>query len=754
MATPYAGKVVVVAGPPCSGKGTQCKRLAAKLGMVHVSTGDVFRDAVARGTELGRAAQGYMERGRFVPDELMIQFVTTRLAEPDVQQRGCLLDGFPRTAPQARTLAAAVPVERFIVLQVPDKALQMRAAERRIDPQTGDIYNLTYVPPPAAVAARLQPRQYDDDAGTFQVRLDVFHRQLRGIVPNFGKRVWMVDAMRPPDAVFADLARCLEASAGAGAGAAAAPPAEAPVEFVCAITMEVMTDPVATADGHIYEREAITEWLKHHTTSPRTGARLKHLELVPAPALQQAITAWAEGRLSAEEALSGSEYNGPGTAGGEVMKRLSNATDAIPEGVPEPQPQPEPEAAAGFDGAAAAAEVGEAVSVSVALSGDGDDDASGVQHVVVSVDVREAARREPVDICCVVDVSGSMGEPATYEAPDGTVRDDGLSILDLVKHAVKTLAHMMQPDDHLALVAFSSTAATLLARTPMGEEGRAAALQAVDSLTPDGATNIWDGLQTGLDELRTGADPTAVGRKSSVLLLTDGVPNEVPEGGHNAALQGYIAAHPGFGFQLNTFGFGYTLDSALLLELATLGGGSYAFIPDAKILGTVFINSLANAVATFAQRATLRLSVPPAAAAEGVTIAGRPLGDFGCSAEGWGLEVDLGPLQHGQTRSIAVPMGIPQLTTAAARARAAAGEGEALPPYLEATVVYRAASAAEEERVTAAGEAIEPTAEAVLVALRCDVITSGRLALQGAEARPTMEAAHATIGRLTERLAA
>ena len=68
--------------------------------------------------------------------------------------------------------------------------------------------------------------------------------------------------------------------------------------------------------------------------------------------------------------------------------------------------------------------------------------------------------------------------------------------------------------------------------------------------------------------------------------------------------------------------------------------------------------------------------------------------------------------------------------------------------------MYRAASAAEEERVTAAGEAIEPTAEAVLVALRCDVITSGRLALQGAEARPTMEAAHATIGRLTERLAA
>ena len=196
-----------------------------------------------------------MDLGRFVPDEIMIQFVTGRLAEEDVRARGCLLDGFPRTGPQARTLAAAVNVERFIVLQVPDKALLMRAAARRIDPATGDIYNLKYVPPPADVVPRLEPRQYDDDAGTFQVRLDVFHNHIRQIIPWFGQRVCMVDGMRPPDAVFADLARCLEATAGVAAVASVdggdvveAAPTEAPPQFCCAITQEVITmDPDAKA---------------------------------------------------------------------------------------------------------------------------------------------------------------------------------------------------------------------------------------------------------------------------------------------------------------------------------------------------------------------------------------------------------------------------------------------------------------------------------------------------------------------------
>jgi adenylate kinase len=768
----YAGKVVVVAGPPCSGKGTQCKRLAAQLGLVHVSTGDVFRDAVARRTPLGLQAKGYMDRGRFVPDELMIQFVTDRLAEPDVVARGCLLDGFPRTGPQARTLAAAVKIERFVVLQVPDKALQTRAIARRIDPVTGDIYNLTYVPPPADVVARLEPRQYDDDAGTFQIRLDVYHKHIRQIIPSFGQRVWMVDAMRPPDAVFGDLARCLEATAGAVAALAAggaeaaeeAAPAEAPPQFCCAITQEVMHDPVTTADGHVYEREAISTWLREHTTSPLTGQVLKHKQLTAAPAVRATIEEWAGGAITAEEALSGSSYTGPGTANNPVA-RTSAALDALPAstlGMPPVGAAPEPEAAAAGGGGAEAAV--ERVEVSIVLSGDGEGDASGVQHVVVNVTVDEALHREPIDICCVIDVSGSMGEEATHEAPDGTIQSDGLSILDLVKHAVKTMAHMMEPEDRLALVAFSNTATMLLPPTPMGDAGRANALLAVESLLPDGATNLWDGLKTGLDCLRTASledDVAGIsGRKSTVLLLTDGVPNEVPDGGHNLALSTYKDAAPDFRFQVNTLGFGSTLDSDLLSDIATLGDGIFAFIPDSKIMGTVFVNCLSNVIATATQQATLSLTTPTTsdgAAVGDATIVGRPLGHYACSAESWGLHVDLGPLQYGQTRSIAVPMAIPSLATAAARAAtaAAARAGEAPLAYLEAKLEFSHPDGSKVRvvaRPSPAARALEPSADAVLCALRCDVITTGRLAIAEADA-DNMDAANAAIRGLVERFA-
>merc|ERR1719502_94584 len=98
-------RIIVVAGPPGVGKGTLCMQLAVSHGFAHISTGDIFRDAVARGTSLGLAAKAHMDAGDFVPDELVLQMVRSRLAEPDVAAAaGVLLDGFPRTATQARAL--------------------------------------------------------------------------------------------------------------------------------------------------------------------------------------------------------------------------------------------------------------------------------------------------------------------------------------------------------------------------------------------------------------------------------------------------------------------------------------------------------------------------------------------------------------------------------------------------------------------------------------------------------------------------
>merc|ERR1719313_2596885 len=240
-----------------------------------------------------------------------------------------------------------------------------------------------------------------------------------------------------------------------------------------------------------------------------------------------------------------------------------------------------------------------------------------------------------------------------------------------------------------------------------------------------------------------------------VLLLTDGVPNNVPSGGHHAVLQNYITSHPEFSFQISTFGFGYKLDSELLLDIATLGRGSYGFIPDAKILGTVFVNALANAVATCAQQATLLLTAPkkfqPTPRQNGSnhkknkraahmeaesetqsTIAGQPLGDYSCSWESEGLKVDLGPLQFGQKRSIAVPI------------RSVAN--------LEATLVFSKPENHEEVRVVASCGALAPSPEASLTALRSDVITSGRLAVATADAGD-INSANAAIRALVSRFA-
>ena len=126
------------------------------------------------------------------------------------------------------------------------------------------------------------------------------------------------------------------------------------------------------------------------------------------------------------------------------------------------------------------------------------------------------------------------------------------------------------------------------------------------------------------------------------------MPNVNPPRGNVAEFADYVDAHPDFGFQLSTFGFGAKLDSQLLLELARRGGGGYAFIPDAKIVGTCFVNAVAAAASTWAQRATLHLCPK-----NGARFAGPCVGALPCSETPWGRVVELGPLTLGATREVA-----------------------------------------------------------------------------------------------------
>merc|ERR1712154_130103 len=137
--------LVVIAGPPAAGKGTQCEKIKAQYGFVHLSTGDILRENVRNETELGLEVKAYMDAGALVPSELIWDLVQDRLSRADVKQQGCLLDGFPRTPHQAKAMGdAGLRVACFLLIKVPDDVIVERGCGRRIDPETGHSYHLDF----------------------------------------------------------------------------------------------------------------------------------------------------------------------------------------------------------------------------------------------------------------------------------------------------------------------------------------------------------------------------------------------------------------------------------------------------------------------------------------------------------------------------------------------------------------------------------------------------------------------------------
>ena len=175
---------IVIAGAPASGKGTQCALLVEKYGVVHLSTGDMLRAAVAVESEVGLQAKEVMEAGELVSDELITKVVLERLAEPDCVERGWMLDGFPRTKAQADAMKAADIVPHvFVVLDVPDEKIVERVTGRRLDPVEGTIYHEPdNMPEDEEVKARLTTRA-DDTEEKCLLRLATYHENVTAILP-------------------------------------------------------------------------------------------------------------------------------------------------------------------------------------------------------------------------------------------------------------------------------------------------------------------------------------------------------------------------------------------------------------------------------------------------------------------------------------------------------------------------------------------------------------------------------------------
>lgn len=205
---------MILVGPPGAGKGTQAARLVDKFQIPHISSGDMLRAAVKEGTELGQAADRYMKAGQLVPDDVVIGMILERIAKPDCAA-GFMLDGFPRTRPQAEALdqamsKAGVALDNVVLIEVPDALLEERACGRRTDPETGTIYHLKYNPPPADIVDRLVHRK-DDTIEAVTTRIQKYHSETAPIVPFYEAKgiLKRVDGVGNPDEITGRLTTAL-----------------------------------------------------------------------------------------------------------------------------------------------------------------------------------------------------------------------------------------------------------------------------------------------------------------------------------------------------------------------------------------------------------------------------------------------------------------------------------------------------------------------------------------------------------------
>ena len=324
-----------------------------------------------------------------------------------------------------------------------------------------------------------------------------------------------------------------------------------PSEFMCPISMDLMADPVIGTDGHTYERTAITEWLSTHNMSPLTRRPMTLADIQPNFALRGALERW----------------------------KLAN----------EPMPQ-------SIDILALAE------SKSISITAHKNDD-----KMVLDIKTTHKTPMETV-LIAVLDVSGSMDTSASNNTQ---AEGDQFSRLDLVQHSMKTLATLLNAEfsttqSSLGIVTFSSSANLVMPITKMDSTGLANAINAITGLRSSGATNIWDGLRIALLQAANAIDRNPCAN-IQILLLTDGEPSPdlLPPLGIKSTLKRKMDALKGK-VTISTFGFGYALDADLLESICILGNGTYGFIPDCSMVGTVFINWAAKALLTLAHHITIK----------------------------------------------------------------------------------------------------------------------------------------------------
>lgn len=366
-----------------------------------------------------------------------------------------------------------------------------------------------------------------------------------------------------------------------------------PNEWFCPITIQLMINPVIGSDGHTYEKDAIEKWLSNNNRSPITKAPMFISQLIPNIALRNTIqefTALNKNTIQEFTAINKKAILNPIEKTG--IMPYTKSDDKITS------------------------------SYTVYKSNDSN------LNIHIQVIPPKNGNRKPTVIICVIDVSGSMDSPVSTEG-----EEHGFSRLDLVKHSMKTMISMLGDNDYLSIVTFSTDSKIILSITQMDSNGRLNAINKIDSLKTEGQTNIWSGLQKAIE-----LSKQEICENNNVfsVLLTDGESNLNPPRGIIPTLSAYMKEKQ-FKGTLSTFGFGYCLDSNLLDEVATNLNGTFAFIPDATMVGTVFTNYISNCLACVYDNTKVNIET------NGTII--EILGN-----------TNIGMLQYGQSRNIIIKL--------------------------------------------------------------------------------------------------
>ena len=325
-----------------------------------------------------------------------------------------------------------------------------------------------------------------------------------------------------------------------------------PNEWFCPITIQLMINPVIGSDGHTYEKDAIEKWLSNNNSSPITKAPMFISQLIPNIALRNIIQDFTINKNTIQEFTAHNK---------KAILNPSNKT-----------------------GIMTCIDSDDKITSSYTVYKLDDNNL----NIHIPVIPPKNGNRKPTVIICVIDVSGSMDSPVSTEG-----EEHGFSRLDLVKHSVKTIISMLNDNDYLSIVTFSTDSRIILSITRMDSAGRLNAIQKIDMLKTESQTNIWAGLQKAIN---LSTEAICENKNVFSVLLTDGESNLNPPRGIIPTLNAYIKEKQ-FKGTLSTFGFGYCLDSNLLDEVATLLNGTFAFIPDATMVGTVFTNYISNCLA-------------------------------------------------------------------------------------------------------------------------------------------------------------